>query len=150
MPASNPDRPARTKSGVARTKAKRRWFHLEHHRAALLPLPDFLRRMLASLMIGGGVILLSLGVGMLGYHWTEGLGAMDSFINAAMILSGMGPLWSPKTDPGKLFAGLYALYSGLAVLAVAGVVFAPLVHRMLHRFHADEADQSDSMSTRIP
>jgi hypothetical protein len=68
---------------------------------------------------------------------------MDSFVNASMILSGMGPLWSPRTDWGKLFAGLYALYSGLAVLAVAGLIFAPLIHRLLHRFHADETG-SDS------
>jgi hypothetical protein len=57
-----------------------------------------------------------------------------------MILSGMGPLWSPHSDAGKLFAGLYALYSGLAVLAIAGVTFAPLVHRLLHAFHADDGD----------
>ena len=126
----------------ARSRGNRGWFYLEHRRAAVLPLSDFLRRMLVSLALGAVVIGASLAVGMLGYHWTEGLGGMDSFINAAMILSGMGPLWSPKTDPGKLFGGLYALYSGLAVLAVAGVILAPLVHRMLHRFHADEPDQS--------
>jgi hypothetical protein len=69
---------------------------------------------------------------------------MDSFLNASMILGGMGPIWSPQTDAGKIFAGLYALYSGLAVLAIVGVMFAPAVHRFLHRFHADTADQDDS------
>jgi hypothetical protein len=123
---------------------KRGWFYLEQRALPVMPWPAFLRRMLVSLAIGALVIGASLAIGMLGYHWTEGLGGMDSFINAAMILSGMGPLWSPVTDGGKLFAGLYALYSGLAVLAVAGVIFAPLVHRMLHRFHADDNDQSAS------
>jgi hypothetical protein len=135
MPARSPD--------PKRAARKRSWFELEHRRLPVMPWPAFLRRMLLSLAIGGFVILASLAVGMAGYHWTEGLGGMDSFINAAMILSGMGPLWSPHSAGGKLFAGLYALYSGLAVLAVAGVIFAPLVHRMLHRFHADEPDPSD-------
>ena len=68
---------------------------------------------------------------------------MDAFVNAAMILSGMGPLAVPETAGAKLFAGLYALYSGLAVLAIAGVTFAPLVHRFLHYLHADP-DERDT------
>jgi len=74
---------------------------------------------------------------MLGYHWLEGMPWIDAFANAAMILSGMGPLEPLKTNGGKLFAGLYAIYSGLAVILIAGVVFAPVVHRFLHRFHLD-------------
>ena len=115
-------------------------FGFERRGHPLLPLPDFIRRVLVSLTFGTVVIGGSLAIGMWGYHRLEGLGAMDSFINAAMILGGMGPLWSPQTDAGKLFAGLYALYSGLAVLAIAGLVFAPWVHRLLHRFHADDSD----------
>ena len=74
---------------------------------------------------------------MLGYHWLEHMRWIDAFANAAMILSGMGPIDPLKTDGGKLFAGLYAIYSGLAVIIIAGVVFAPVVHRFLHRFHLD-------------
>jgi len=74
---------------------------------------------------------------MLGYHWLEHMRWIDAFANAAMILSGMGPIDPLKTDGGKLFAGLYAIYSGLAVILIAGVVFAPVVHRFLHRFHLD-------------
>ncbi len=74
---------------------------------------------------------------MLGYHWLEGMPWIDAFANAAMILSGMGPLDPLRTDGGKLFAGLYAIYSGLAVILIAGVVFAPVVHRFLHRFHLE-------------
>jgi hypothetical protein len=74
---------------------------------------------------------------MAGYHGYEGLPWIDAFLNASMILSGMGPLMQPATTGGKLFAGIYALYSGLAVLVIAGVIFGPVVHRFLHRFHIE-------------
>ncbi len=77
---------------------------------------------------------------MAGYAWFEHLGWLDAFLNAAMILGGMGPVNLPQTAGGKIFAGLYALYSGLAVLIVAGIVFAPLLHRLMHRFHWDAED----------
>lgn len=115
---------------------------------ALLPWPAFLRRMLRSTVIGAALVLVSLLAGMVGYHALEGLDWLDSYLNAAMILSGMGPLWSPRTDAGKLFAGAYALYSGLAVLAFAGITFAPLIHRMLHAFHADEAERAERPAKR--
>ncbi len=121
-------------------------FEKRHH--ALLSWPAFVRRMLRSAAIGLLLVLVSLAVGMIGYHALEGLGWLDSFLNASMILSGMGPLWSPRSDGGKLFAGIYALYSGLAVLAIAGVTFAPMVHRLLHSFHADESDMADRDSDR--
>ncbi len=114
-------------------------FERRHH--ALLPWPAFVARLsrnfsFALVLVGG-----SLGIGMLGYHGFESLGWTDSFLNASMLLSGMGPLESPQTEGGKLFAGFYALYSGLAVLAIASLMLAPLVHRLLHRFHAgDEGD----------
>ncbi len=95
------------------------------------------RRIARSLGIGGAIIAASLLAGMLGYRCIESMSWIDAFANAAMILSGMGPLQPLKTDAGKLFAGLYAIYSGLAVILVAGVVFAPLVHRFLHKFHLD-------------
>jgi hypothetical protein len=68
-------------------------------------------------------------------HWCESLVWLDAFVNAAMILSGMGPL---ATNAGKLFAGLYALYGGLAVVMIAGIIFAPVVHRFLHQFHLEK------------
>jgi len=79
---------------------------------------------------------------MAGYYLLEGLSGIDAFANAAMILSGMGPLDPPKTWGGKLFAGLYALYSGLAVILAAGILFTPVVHRLLHKFHLE--DESDN------
>lgn len=72
---------------------------------------------------------------MLGYRQFEGMNWTDAFLNAWMLLSGMGPIGSPATENGKLFAGMYALYSGFIVILASGIVFAPLVHRMLHRFH---------------
>jgi hypothetical protein len=80
----------------------------------------------------------SLLAGILGYRDLEDLSWVDATLNASMILGGMGPVTELKTDAGKLFAAGYALYSGLLFLVTAGVVFAPMIHRMLHRFHADQ------------
>lgn len=88
--------------------------------------------MAAILMVG------SLVIGMAGYQYFEALGWRDAFLNAAMLLGGMGPVETPRTSSGKLFAGLYALYAGLVFLIVAGILFAPVVHRLLHRFHWDD------------
>lgn len=75
---------------------------------------------------------------MLGYHFFEGLSVIDAFLNASMLLGGMGPVEQPQTSAGKLFAGLYALYCGLAAIVVTGIIFAPLVHRLFHKFHLDQ------------
>ncbi len=107
----------------------------------LAPPRVFLRRLLASGAVGMGLVIVSLAVGMAGYHGYEGLPWIDAFLNASMILSGMGPLLQPVTVGGKLFAGFYALYSGLAVLVIAGVMFGPVVHRFLHRFHIEAKDE---------
>ena len=112
----------------------------EHRSKPLLPRRKFFQRLLWSVLLGAVLVALSLAGGMLGYHAFEGLPWLDAFVNAAMILSGMGPLADPKSDGGKLFAGFYALYSGLFLILVAGLMFAPIVHRFLHRFHIDEAD----------
>jgi hypothetical protein len=88
------------------------------------------------------LIGVSLIGGMIGYHYLEGMGWIDAFANASMILSGMGPLGTLQTWGGKLFAGLYALYSGLALVLATGIVFAPVVHRMLHRFHLEDDKKS--------
>ena len=110
---------------------------LESRFKPLAPPPVFFRRVLFSGAVGVGLVIVSLGVGMAGYHGYEGLAWIDAFLNASMILSGMGPLMSPVTTGGKLFAGFYALYSGLAVLVIAGIMFGPVVHRFLHRFHVE-------------
>ncbi len=115
----------------------------------MLPWPAFRRRMIVNIALGGGIILGSLAVGMTGYSWFEGFGFVQSFLNTSMILSGMGPVDELASNGGKIFAGFYALYSGLTVLAVAALVFAPLVHRLLHHFHAaDDGDDSDGSDDR--
>lgn len=83
------------------------------------------------------LVVGSLGAGMAGYQYFESLAWRDAFLNAAMLLGGMGPVNAPQTPGGKLFAGIYALYAGLAFLIVAGILFAPVVHRLLHLFHWD-------------
>jgi hypothetical protein len=87
---------------------------------------------------GTSIITVSLGVGMTGYHVFEKLPWLDAFLNAAMILSGMGPVASLQTDAGKLFAGCYALFSGIVLIMVLGIIFAPVVHRFLHKFHLED------------
>lgn len=108
------------------------------------PLKIFLRRLALSGMTGLLLICLSLFAGMAGYHYLEGLGWLDSFMNAAMILAGMGPVATIQTSAGKLFAGLYALYSGLAVILIAGIIFGPVVHRALHLFHLERGKEKSS------
>jgi Co/Zn/Cd efflux system component len=92
-------------------------------------------------IIALALITVSLFIGMVGYHLLEGLSWIDAFLNASMLLGGMGPVNAPVTFGGKLFAGLYALYCGLAVIFVAGVILAPVAHRILHRFHIENRNQ---------
>lgn len=98
----------------------------------------FLRRVLLHFSAALVLLLLSVGLGMAGYAGFEGLSALDAFLNSAMLLGGMGPVNDPVTDGGKLFAGLYALFAGLVFIVSAALVFTPVVHRILHRFHWDE------------
>jgi hypothetical protein len=87
--------------------------------------------------LGLALIAASLAVGMLGYHYIAGQTWPDSFLNAAMILSGMGPIGDLKSTAAKIFAGSYALYSGLALILIAGIILSPVVHRFLHKFHLE-------------
>jgi len=107
----------------------------EHKSQPLLARAAFMARLARSAAVGAFLVLISLSMGMLGYHAIEGLAWIDAFLNAAMLLGGMGPVNSLLTFGGKLFAGLYALYCGLVVIVVAGVLLAPVVHRALHKFH---------------
>src|SRR5512140_3917431 len=106
----------------------------------LLPRAEFLARVRRHVSASLALLGASLGAGVLGYHALEGLSWVDSLLNASMILGGMGPVDTLHTTGGKLFASLYALFSGILVLAVAGVLFAPIIHRSLHRFHVEDPD----------
>lgn len=103
----------------------------------MAPRPRFMRRLAATSSVGLVLIAISLLAGMAGYHWLVHLSWIDAYENAAMILSGMGPVATPDSWAGKFFAGSYALYSGIALLATTAVVFAPVVHRFLHYLHCD-------------
>ena len=112
----------------------------EPRHAPLAPRARFLRRVatnfgLAMLVIGG-----SLAWGMWGYRYFEHLRWIDAFLNAAMLLGGMGPVETLQTEGGKLFAGIYALYAGMVVLVAASILIAPLFHRFIHRFHLEQRE----------
>jgi hypothetical protein len=110
----------------------------ERRTKPLLPRRAFRVRMAQTILMALALILVSLGIGMAGYHGFEKLSWLDSFENAAMILSGMGPVSPVNTDAGKFFAGCYALYSGLALVSTVALIFAPIFHRFLHKFHLPE------------
>jgi hypothetical protein len=97
----------------------------------------FAWRMLRHATIAMGLLVLSLGIGMVGYVALEHLSPLDAFLNAAMLLGGMGPVNPPGTSTGKLFAGLYALYAGLVFIVTAALIFTPILHRVMHKFHWD-------------
>jgi hypothetical protein len=110
----------------------------EHRKERLLPPREFIRRLGWSVTAGVGLIAFSLSIGMIGYHTLGDLPWIDAFLDAAMILSGMGPVSPLHGDAVKLFAGCYAIYCGIALIATTGVILAPVIHRGLHRFHLDE------------
>ena len=100
-----------------------------------LPRGRFIRRVVRHAAAATALVVVSIAVGMAGYEHFEGLAWRDAFLNTAMIAGGMGPVDAPRTDAGKVFAGLYALYSGLVFIATAALLLAPLVHRVMHKFH---------------
>lgn len=109
----------------------------EHKKQPLLSRRLFIGRMLRSLLLATLLCSLSLMMGMLGYHMLEHLPWIDAFLNASMILGGMGPVDAMKTDAGKLFAGGYALFSGLFMVLSMGILLTPVIHRVIHHFHAE-------------
>ena len=109
----------------------------ERRHEQLLPQRKFLRRLVKFALISIGLIIISLVIGMAGYFSFEGLSWVDAFLNAAMLMGGMGQINSLQTDSGKIFAGIYALYCGMVLLIAVGIFAAPIVHRFLHHFHLE-------------
>ena len=107
----------------------------ERRHEALLSRRLFLWRLSRWSAVAGAVVLGSLAIGVCGYHYLDSLPWLDSLLNASMILGGMGPVDPMKSDAAKVFASMYALYSGLALIAVVGLLFTPVIHRFLHKFH---------------
>jgi hypothetical protein len=112
----------------------------EHRSAPIASRSVFVSRLGRNAAVALLVILVSLAVGTAGYMSLEGMSFIDGFLNAAMILSTMGPVTPLKTDGGKIFASIYAIASGLLLFAIAGIMLAPVYHRMIHRFHLEDAD----------
>ena len=117
--------------------------HLERKGAPLASRALFFLRLGRNFVATLGIIAVSLGIGTLGYHYIGGVGWIDGFLNAAMILTGMGPVDKMETDGGKIFAAFYALYSGIVFLTMVVVIITPVYHRFLHRFHLEGEQYED-------
>ena len=115
----------------------------EHKSAPLLPSKLFFLRVLKHFALAFSLLLFSLAIGVAGYHYLENILWIDALLNASMILGGMGPVDTLTTDPGKIFASFYSLYSGIIFLAGSGILIAPIAHRILHQMHLEEMDLSD-------
>lgn len=102
---------------------------------------SFIRKLVASSIFGLVVIVVSLLIGVVGYHCFFNISWLDSLVNASMILTGMGPVDKAETDGAKIFSSFYAIYSGVAFLTSVAVIFSPVVHRFLHRFHLDMEEE---------
>ncbi len=115
----------------------------EHHSEPLLPRSRFVRRLVSHGFAAGGLITGALGLGVLGYHFLDGLPWLDALLNAAMILGGMGPIDPLHSVAAKLFASFYSLFSGIVFLVIAGLLVAPVAHRFLHHLHLEVEDGED-------
>jgi len=115
--------------------------NFEHKKEKLLSFPDFMMRVLRYALFALFLITISVGIGTLGYHIFGKLSYIDSFYNACMILTGMGPVSVLETKMAKLFSSFYALYSGIAFLSITAIFFSPIAHRLLHILHIDKKDE---------
>ena len=128
---------------LANRKSKaqpRGWWRYERRADELAPRSIFIKRIVGALGVALALILVSLCLGIVGYHFIAGLNLVDSLLEASMILGGMGPVNELHGDGSKIFASLYALYSGLVVIALMGIMLSPVAHRVMHKFHVDEED----------
>ncbi len=112
----------------------------EHRHEKLAPLPVFLRRMVGSAGLALGLLLVVLFIGIAGYHWIAGLDWIDSLLEASMILGGMGPINPLTNTSAKIFASIYALFSGVVFIALMGLLLTPVVHRLMHKFHLKDSE----------
>jgi len=117
----------------------------EHKGEPVVSREVFLRRLGLNALVALAIIGVSLIAGIIGYRTLEGMEWIDAFLESAMLLGGMGPIHAPMTPAGKIFAGVYALYSGILVIGTAGIILAPIFHRVLHSLHVedDEDEKKD-------
>jgi hypothetical protein len=112
---------------------------LERRYQPLISRREFAWRYLRWGSVGAAILIVSLAYGVCGYHFLEHIPWIDSLLNASMILGGMGPVDTLHTTAGKLFASFYALYSGLLLISLTGMMLTPMVHRFMHKFHIEES-----------
>ena len=129
--------------GVRETLGSSRILAYEHRSQPVLPRKLFIGRVISHSLVALTVVAVSLAIGVLGYRFIAGFSWIDAFLNATMILGGMGPVNELSTDSGKIFASFYALYGGVAFLAIAAVLIAPFAHRLLHSLHLEGANDND-------
>jgi len=113
----------------------------ERRREPLMTFTRFMLRMAAHMVVAVMLLMISLAIGVWGFMSFDALAPIDALLNSSMLLTGMGPVSDPSSDAGKLFATFYALYAGLIFLAAAGIFFAPILHRFLHHFHLEMAEE---------
>ncbi len=113
-------------------------YEKKHHKPA--PPHVFKQRLAKHMLLAAAIIIFAIAVGMAGYMQLAQMSAIDAFLNATMIFSGMGPVGDLPTPAAKIFAGLYAIACGILLIGIAGLVLAPVFHRMLHLFHVDDKD----------
>ena len=121
-------------------RRKKSWRQFERRADKLAPLSLYIQRIIGSVAIAAGLMLVALLVGIAGYHLVAGFDFVDSLLEASMILGGMGPVRELPNQSAKLFASIYALFSGVFFIAMIGIILAPVAHRVLHKFHLDEKD----------
>jgi len=115
----------------------------EHGSQPVISRRRFIRRMFIVIGLWLALTVIGLIIGIAGYAIFEGMSLVDAYVNAAMILSGMGPIGELKTTAGKIFAGTYAIFSGLVIVIATGFILAPIFHRVLHRFHVETTREKD-------
>ena len=119
---------------------KHSWQKFERRHDKLAPISIYVQRIVASLGLASLLILLGLAVGIIGYHFIAGFNFVDSLLEASMILGGMGPVRELPNDTAKVFASIYALFSGVIFIALMGIILSPIAHRVMHKFHIDDKD----------
>jgi hypothetical protein len=112
----------------------------EHRKQKLASMKTFYQRIVKNILLASVIMLICLGIGIVGYHYTADIPWLDAVHNASMILSGMGPVVEIKTVTGKWFSSFYALFSGVVFITNIGVILAPAMHRMFHRLHIEDSN----------
>ena len=121
-------------------RPKESWLRFERRHEKLAPISVYVQRIAGSLALALGLMAIALSIGIAGYHFIAGFNFVDSLLEASMILGGMGPVRELPKDTAKIFASIYALFSGVIFIALMGILLAPTAHRVLHKFHIDEND----------